>query len=80
MTDNPNAPDVKGMTPIYWAAKYEWTEIVKILTPLTEKPNAPNKNGFTPIYWAGKMGYTEIVNILLAARNAEIQRNLEMQS
>ena len=80
MTENPNAAGMIGSTPIYWASKNGCTEIVKILTPLTEKPNAPNKYGFTPIYWAAKMGYTEIVNILLAARNAEIQRNLEMQS
>ena len=80
LTKNPNAPDNLEKSPIYCAASNGATEIVKILAPLTDNPNAPDKNGFTPIYWAGKMGYTEIVNILLAARHAEIQRNLEMQS
>ena len=37
---NPNAPNVIGETPIYWAASRGHTEIVKILTPLTATPNA----------------------------------------
>ena len=48
MTDNPNAPDANGKTPIYWAAYYGHTEIVKILVPLTNNPNAPNNRGETP--------------------------------
>ena len=36
LTDNPNAPDNNGETPIYWAACYGHTEIVKILTPLRQ--------------------------------------------
>ena len=31
LTDNPNAPNNDGRTPIYWAAFYDHTEIVKIL-------------------------------------------------
>ena len=49
MTDNPNAKDENGKTPIYWAALNGHTEIVKILAPLTDNPNVPNKNGITPI-------------------------------
>ena len=64
MTNNPNAPDNNGATPIYWAAVNGHTEIVKILVPLTDNPNAPNKDGKTPIYWAAKHGHTEIVKIL----------------
>ena len=64
MTDNPNASDVEGNTPILWAARYGHTEIVKILAPLTNNPNAPNDRGETPIYWAAKNGYIEIVKIL----------------
>ena len=64
LTNNPNAPDEHGKTPIYWAAHEGHTEIVKILAPLTANPNAPNKNGDTPIYWAAWDGHTEIVKIL----------------
>ena len=49
LTDNPNAPDRNGMTPIFEAAQNGHTEIVKILAPLTDNPNASNKYGMTPI-------------------------------
>ena len=47
---------------IFKAAKYGYTEIVKILAPLTDNPNAPNNNGDTPIS---------------VAKNAEIVRFLQ---
>ena len=49
LTDNPNAPNQYGSTPILWAARNGHAEIVKILVPLTENPNAANKWGATPI-------------------------------
>ena len=64
LTDNPNASDVEGNTPIYTAAIFGHTEIVNILAPLTNVPNAPVKNGWTPIYWAARNGHTEVVRIL----------------
>ena len=64
MTDNPNAPNSDGKTPIYWATYRGHTEIVKILAPLTDNPNAPDGDGFTPIYWAANNDHTEIVKIL----------------
>ena len=62
LTDNPNAPNDRGETPIYWAAKNGYIEIVKILAPLADKLNAPNNNGDTPNS---------------VAENSEIQRFLE---
>ena len=62
LTDNPNAPDNCGRTPIHWAALKGHTEIVKILAPLTDNPNASNKWGDTPIS---------------VAKNTEIRRFLE---
>ena len=62
LTDNPNAPDKYGNTPIYEAAYRGYTEIVKILAPLTDNPNAPNKWEQTPSS---------------VAKNSEIQRFLE---
>ena len=47
LTDNPNAPDEDGFTPIYWAALKGHTEIVKILAPLTDNSNAPDNYGRT---------------------------------
>ena len=48
-TDNPNAPDVGGWTPIHFAAYRGHTEIVKILASFPGNPNAPSNNGRTPI-------------------------------
>ena len=64
LTDNPNASDGYGNTPINWAARNGHTEIVKILASLTDRPNAPNDCGNTPINWAARNGHTEIVKIL----------------
>ena len=40
--ENPNTPNKYGWTPIYRAAYWGDTEIVKILAPLTDNPNAPD--------------------------------------
>ena len=57
LTDNPNAPNEDGETPISCAIKNGNIEIVKILAPLTDNPNAPNDNGYPPIYWAAHYGH-----------------------
>ena len=63
-TDNPNAADNRGVTPIHCAADQYWsTEIGKFLAPLTDNPNAPNDDGDTPIRWAawnGPVSYTHL--------------------
>ena len=41
MTENPNAPNTDGNTPIYFAAHSGYTEIVKMLAPFTNNLNAP---------------------------------------
>ena len=64
LTENPNAPNNDGDTPIWLAAHNGHTEIVKILAPLTENPNAPDVYGHTPMHWATLKGYTEITKIL----------------
>ena len=52
LTDNPNAPNKYGNTPIHRAAQNGHTEIVRILAPLTDNPNARDKDGETPIHKA----------------------------
>ena len=64
LTDNPNASDEDGSTPIHMAALSGCKEIVKILAPLTDNPNVPNNYGKTPIFHATNYGHTEIVKIL----------------
>ena len=69
LTDDPNASDKHGRTPIHWAAKYGCTEIVKILASLTENPNSPAINGMTPIHWAADRGHIDVVKILTSLTN-----------
>ena len=64
MTNNPNAPNKSGHTPIHLATHNGHTEIVKILAPLVDNPNAPDVGGMTPIYLAALKGHKEIVKIL----------------
>ena len=64
MTDNPKSQIGGRRTPIYCAASYGHTKIVKILAPLKDNPNAPNSWGQTPIHAAAIYGHTEIVKIL----------------
>ena len=80
LTDNPNAPDNVGWTPIHSAAFKGHTEIVKILLPFTDNPNAPNKYGETPIHEAAHEGHTDIVKILapLSGNNSR-KRKLDLE-
>ena len=64
-TDNPNAPDNNGWTPIHEAAKNGHTEIVKALIECTDNPNAPDIFGWTPIHEAAMKGHIEIVKALI---------------
>ena len=70
LIESPNALDelgdtLTGYTPIHEAAFKGYTEIVKILVPLTGNPNEPDEDGRTPIYLAACNGHTEIVKILV---------------
>ena len=61
----PNAPDPSGWTPIQSAAISGYTEVIKILGPLSKKdPNSPDPEGWTPIQTAALKGHTDIVKIL----------------
>ena len=62
LTDNPNAPDKDGETPIHWAAYNGHKEIVKILAPLKDNPNAANEWGHTSSAWQKLMGILKLRN------------------
>ena len=68
-TDNPNAPDNVGLTPIHCAAWNGHVEIVRLLMETTDNPNAPDISGRTPMKLAEHKGHQEIVK-LLDAHNA----------
>ena len=54
LTDNPNAPNRWGVTPIHQAAYNRHTEIFQLLVPLTDNP----------LYWAAQRWHTETVTIM----------------
>ncbi|MCC2647165.1 MAG: ank1u9 [Rickettsiaceae bacterium] len=62
---NVNSLDSKGFTPLHYAARFNKTEMVKLLLNEGANSTQGNKNFFTPIHEAAKLGYTEIMNILL---------------
>ena len=56
---NPYSPDARQITPIHCAVIIGFTQIVKILAPITENPNVPNKGGdiyLLPIHNAAQEG------------------------
>ena len=63
LTNNPNAPNKYGDSPIHMAENNGNIGIVKILAPLTDNPNAADEDGKTPIYYAACLGNTEILII-----------------
>ena len=67
LTENPDAPDEDGWTPIQGATSSGCTEIVKILLPSTDNLDYLDRNTDTfaaPIATAVSNGYTEIVKLL----------------
>ena len=68
LTDNLNAPNKNGITPIYQVAQNGHTEIIKILAPLIDNPNAPDKDGKTPIELAKNAEVAEILTSTNALR------------
>ena len=52
LTNNPNAPNERGFTPIHRAASRGQIDIIKLLAPFSEDPNAPDPDGWTPIQLA----------------------------
>ena len=67
LTDNPNAPDEYRNTPIFWAAFYGNTEIVKILAPFIKIDSSNVQEShylLSSIFNASWFGFTEILELL----------------
>ena len=73
LTNNPNAPEKYGRTPINEAVRViGHLNIVKILVNLTENPNAPGILGRKPIY---KASFVTILAPLTDNPNAHYKNN-----
>ena len=64
LTNNPNAQDLDGITPMQRAAIYGYHNIVKALIPFIDIPNSPDPAGWTPLQNAVMNGYVEVIKAL----------------
>lgn len=60
------------LTPLHFAAKEGFLEIVKMLLEKQANVNAKNQENFTPLHFASFNNHLEIVNELLAVDDIEI--------
>ncbi len=66
-----NLYDENFFTPLHYAAKNGWSEVLKILLENganASPKSAPKDREWTPIHYAAKEGYLEIVKILISNR------------
>ncbi|MDO4751970.1 MAG: ankyrin repeat domain-containing protein [Akkermansia sp.] len=70
-----NKADMKGETPLFWAAVGRHTECVKLLLAAPGiEVNKAGEYGETPLYWAAVGRHTEIVKLLLAAPGIDVNK------
>jgi ankyrin repeat protein len=62
---NINIQDDDGCTPLYWAVRYNVTDIVDLLLKKGANIEVQDKYGLTPLHYAVQERLTEIVNLLL---------------
>lgn len=71
-----NKVDVRGMTPLMWAATEGNHEVLTLLLQFGADPNIADEDGDTPLIQAAALGYRECVHALLERGKVEInQRN-----
>ena len=52
--ENPNGRDIRGRTPLHWAAKDDWPDVAAKLLELESDVNARDKEGKTPLHLAAE--------------------------
>ncbi|RYP53460.1 hypothetical protein DL770_010991 [Monosporascus sp. CRB-9-2] len=67
---------VEGQTPLLWAARNGYTEIVQLLLDSGAKIGAKDKYGRTPLSWAARNRHKKIVQLLLdSGADADVKDN-----
>jgi uncharacterized protein len=61
-----NAANPKGSTPLHFASKGGYTDIVNVLIAAGANVNARNKGALTPLHVAAMVGNLKIVEVLLS--------------
>ena len=60
-----NVRDQLGLTPVYDAASWGYSDIVKLLVKAQADPNIPSNDGSTPAHVAASYGYSHTVEVSL---------------
>ena len=73
-----NSKDKSGKTPLYWAAEYGRTNVVKLLLKAGADVNATVSDGplkgYTPLHEAAYLGHKDTVKVLIKAE-ADVNTN-----
>ena len=62
--NNVNEKDMHGATPLHYACKEGWLEIVDLLLDFHADVNTKSNDGSTALHIAAKLGQTEILKLL----------------
>jgi len=68
---NLNYKDTSGLTPLYYAICFNYTNLAKLMINNGSNINARDLQGYTPLHYAAQIGNEEIFN-LLVKRGAKI--------
>jgi len=68
--ENPNTNDVKGATPLIYAAQFGNAEMAKLLLQWDARVDDRDAFGNTALHWAAQRGSIETVRLLLDAKAA----------
>lgn len=66
---NSSLGDKRGLTPLHYAARYGFKEIVKLLLTNGADINLRDLNGFNAAHWAKMNEFTDIVELIGPARS-----------
>eukprot|EP00451_Oxyrrhis_marina_P028228 CAMPEP_0204337142 /NCGR_PEP_ID=MMETSP0469-20131031/20080_1 /ASSEMBLY_ACC=CAM_ASM_000384 /TAXON_ID=2969 /ORGANISM="Oxyrrhis marina" /LENGTH=678 /DNA_ID=CAMNT_0051321119 /DNA_START=1 /DNA_END=2033 /DNA_ORIENTATION=- len=69
---DPNQSDPSGMTPLHFAARRGYEEIVGILLEAKADPGSANATGMTPLHHAAAGGHKEIIEFLCDEAKANL--------
>jgi len=61
-----NAKQSNGMTPLHFAAQFDFKELAELLITAGTDVNAKRDDGWTPLHFAAAAGHKEIVELLIA--------------
>jgi len=77
---NVNAMTLSGWTPLHYAARRGYTNVVKLLLAKSADVSAKDKNGRTALDYARTAGHADVVELLRGANIHAEKRNGDSSS